>query len=348
MVGSSKATILLTTLWILAILSLMAIGIGFRTSLELKLAEYQIDSIKARQIAMAGIIKAMNEMEKDTKRDTDTVWECGITLNPDENIEGKFKDIKVGDGHFEVSYINDAQAKVYGIEDLQGKININTASVDVFKRLSSKITDTLANNIAAWRGNQTAGGAGNIDYSDKPYSCKAAFFDSIHELLLVKDFDPAIFYGGQTQDGSGSELGIKDVITVYPKTKDNLKININTANQKVLEALGLGTAAAQIVMYRTGPDGDINKTDDNRVFTMGNMDDYLKDALNDNGTLVATIHANLQKEKTELVCNSSYFRITATGVLDSKKARITKSINCIVKRDPAGNSKPEIIDWFEE
>lgn len=330
MIGDKKATVLLVTLWILAILSLLAIGIGFRTSIELKLVGYQIDSLKAYEIAKAGVLKAINELEKDKAPNIDTIWECGITLKPDETLEGRFKGIKVGEGHFDVS-----------LEDIQARININTAPVDILKRLSVKITNEIADNIRAWRGDQDIPPTAiNRDYSDKPYSCKNAPFDIVDELLFVKDITQEIFSGGE------GETGIKDFITVYgPK---EFKVNVNTADQKALEALGLGESAQYIVRYRTGEDGDIMRREDNKAFTgIEELKGFLKSA--EGGGMDDTALENLHLD-TFCSVNSNYFSIKSIGALEARKSKIQKTIICIIKREvsAAPPRKTEIIRWFEQ
>ncbi|NQU73136.1 MAG: general secretion pathway protein GspK, partial [Candidatus Omnitrophica bacterium] len=261
MVRNNKGAVLLVTLWILAILALLAVGIGFRASLELRLLGYQMNNLKVYEIAKAGVIKAITELEKDETTDTDTIWECGIALKPDETQEEKFKDIRIGDGYFEVSYVNEAGDKIYGIEDVRAKININTASGDVLQRLSPEITEDIAANIRAWRGDEE--GIEAADYSDKPYSCKNALFDVVGELLLVKDVTSEIFYG--TPEGE-TEAAINNLITTYDPSGE-FKININTAGRRVLESLGLGDSAQNIVNHRAGEDGYIMTSDDNKVFS---------------------------------------------------------------------------------
>lgn len=327
MIGDKKATVLLVTLWILAILSLLAIGIGFRTSIELKLVGYQIDSLKAYEIAKAGVLKAINELEKDEAPNIDTIWECGITLKPDETLEGRFKDIKVGEGHFDVS-----------LEDIQARININTAPMDILKALSLNITPEIAKNIMKWRG---ALPAELGDYSDKPYDCKKAPFDIPQELLLVKDVTQELFDE------------IKGFITAYgPK---EFKVNINTASQKTLEALldAAGfekTIAAEIVRYREGPDGDITKVSDNVSFNNSTdfRDYFIKTFLSigENGSISPQDDTKLNNLINLLSCNSSYFRIWSIGILDDRKSKISRTITCIVER--GSDKKIAIIGWLEQ
>lgn len=347
MVRNNKGAVLLVTLWILSILSLLAVGIGFRASLELRLLAYQMNNLKVYEIAKAGVIKAIAELEKDETTDTDTIWECGIALKPDETQEDKFKDIKIGDGYFEVSYVNEEGDKIYGIEDVRAKININTAPDHVLQGLSPEITEDIAANIRAWRGNEEGIETTNRDYSDKPYSCKNAPFDVVDELLLVKDFGSEIFYGAP---GGEHDAAIKNLVTAHDPSGE-FKININTAGQKVLESLGLGESAQNVVNYRAGDDGYIMTSDDNKVFSdIGGVKEFLKDA--EGGAFDDTALENLHLEDV-LVFNSDYFKIKSIGTLEGRKSKIKKTITCVVRRQAGGEgeesgSETDIISWFEE
>ncbi len=355
MLKSNKAAVLVVTLWILAILSLLAIGIGFRSAIEVKLLSYQIDSLKAYEIAKAGIIKAIVELEKDDTPDKDVLWACGISLKPTETQEDKFRDIKVGEGHFEISYEGENGNKIYGIEDLQGKIDINTAPKEVLKGLHSKITEGIANNIMAYRGEGSSG-----DYSGREYTAKNASFDLKGELLLVPDFTAEIFTG-EAQDATQAavtEAGIKDFITVYPKRQDSkdFKVNINTARQKTLEtllaAVGLDKSmGGKIVQYRAGKDANIETSDDNNWCQGGSETDFktfIITAASVSYMADAPETAALIKLCTWLTTKSDYFRIRSTASLEGRKSKIHKTITCIVKR--SGSAVPytiEIINWFE-
>ena len=62
---TNKGSILITTLWIMAILALLAMGIGFRASLEVRLSKYNMDKLQARYLAKAGIEKAKEYLSQD-------------------------------------------------------------------------------------------------------------------------------------------------------------------------------------------------------------------------------------------------------------------------------------------
>ncbi len=336
MVRGDKGTVLLVTLWMLAILSLLAIGIGFRTTIDLRLVGFRMDSLKAYEIAKAGIIQAINEIEND-KSATDTLWECGISLEQDETFDEKFRNVKVDEGHFDITLI----------EDQERRININRAPKLVLMNLLSDAANAggLADSIRAWRGrlpNEDAPPSDDSYYSGKGYTCKNAPFDVISELLLVKDIAPEI-YSGQNQTG-----GLGNFVTVYGPEK--FEININTIDETslaaVLAALYLDRgAAASIVEYRAGNDKDINNTADNMVFKdFLEVESFFGEA--EGGGKDPKL-ANLQPL---VVFGSQYFKICSVGSLEGRKSGIKKTITCIVKRETAQNPphKTEIIGWFEE
>ncbi|MBI4336029.1 MAG: general secretion pathway protein GspK [Candidatus Omnitrophica bacterium] len=334
--GHEAGTILLVTLWLLAMLSFLAIAIGFRTTIDLKLVGYQIDELKAYEVAKAGIITAINEIARDSEINTDTLWECGVKLEKDEKIEVKFNNVSAGEGHFSVS-----------VEDMERRININTAPRDVLTKVSAEITGEIADNIRAWRGDTGEGiplGALSKDYSDRDYPCKGAAFDAPCELLLVKGVTAEMYNGG------AEGLALRDIVTVWGPGE--FKININTADQPaikaVLAAYNLDTdAAANIVEKRIGDDKDIDLRDDNYVFTsLGQLKGFLRTA--EGGDLDDT---TLEKLNKPVSFNSNYFTIRSTGALDAKSSsRVLKKITCVVRRELMTQPphKIEIIGWSEE
>jgi len=333
MIKDDKGVILLVTLWILAILSLLAIGIGFRRSIELKLAGYQMDSLKAYEIAKAGVVKAVDALERDKKTTVDTLRECGITLEENEAFDEKFRNVKVGAGRFNIACLEDAERK----------IDINTAPEQVLRALFSKTPDA-AKNVLAWRGSASV----NIgDYSDKPYASKGASFDTINELLLVKDFTPETFSGDENASG------IKDIITVYPKPKskeDNaFTVNVNTASEEVLgilmDAAGFDrTVSKAIADSRTQDNKVFNKPDEVITFVKS----FLPTA--EGGGIIPDDQSKLDALQKWVSCSSNYFIIRSTGTLEYRKSNINRTITCIVKREisNAPPHKTEIIGWFEE
>ncbi len=87
MIKQNKAQVIIITLWIMIILSLLAISVANRVSLGLRLSRYARDGIKVDALAMAGINRAVIEIEGDNAGyyPSGTYW---------GESEKKFKEIK--------------------------------------------------------------------------------------------------------------------------------------------------------------------------------------------------------------------------------------------------------------
>lgn len=299
-----KGTILITSLWILTILSILAAGIGFRVSIEARLSKYNIDRLKGEYLAKAGVIKSQELLARDNNQ-YDSIRECGFIRPVDKEPQDIFSG-KLSDGVFTVSYEEEGRA-YYGMIDEERKININKAGLEVLQNLLSQENADTAVSIMNWRGPQLATGAQDDNYYNSltpPYECKHAQFSCIEELMLVKGITPAIF------------ASVKDYITV----NGDGRVNLNTATARVMLAFGLSSPAVEeIINYRNGVDR-IAGTKDDMVF-------YIMPRQGELQYLTVQDVAILGNNFTTV---SNYFRIDSKGVVD--RSRIISKIACVVKR----------------
>lgn len=302
---NKKGTILITSLWILAILAILAVGIGFRVSIEVRLSKYNMDRLKALYLAKAGFYKSQAILFKGNTQ-YDTIRNCGMTIPPDKEPQNIFGE-KLNDGAFTVSY--DEEGKTYyGMSDEERKININTADLDTLRNLFEG-NEEIAASVINWRGTaQMVKGAWDNYYESLPvpYKCKHGFFSCIEELMLVKDITPEIFEG------------IKNYVTIYGNPDG--RININTASKRVMLACALSDGLADIVILkvRNGPD-NISGTKDDGFFS-GDIAGQL-------GLPEGADRAALGKYFTT---KSNYFRIESKGAVD--RSKITSKIVCVVNK----------------
>jgi hypothetical protein len=103
-----SGVILIIVLWVLVILSALAISLGRKTSIELALAKNAIGKVRAKFISWAGVVYAINQIYRDTQDSSsfkkDTFAYCGIKENPDVSLEDLFSHREVGSGFFEIVY----------------------------------------------------------------------------------------------------------------------------------------------------------------------------------------------------------------------------------------------------
>ena len=354
-----KGSVLLTTLWIVAILTLLAMGIGFRASLEVRLGKYAIDRLEARYLAKAGIVKARQYLN-DSKTQNDTLYACGIKFKNEETPETVFGDEynELGNGSFSVHYmalrmvesgvegeeeyeVRVAPARVYGVEDEERKININmskltagnkTEYIKILERLlpDPEGEETLTrrdviNAIMDWQDTDgPAGDAENNYYEglDHPYKCKNSDFDLIEELLLVKGVTPAFFEK------------IKGNITVYGEGK----VNANTAPAEVLTAIiGYPDLVEEVVKYRKGTDGE-EETEDDRFWTGA---DGFAGFLKSKGLKAESAGAI----KQYFTAKSDNFRIASHGTV----GKVTSGVTCVVKRESGSPAEKKVTyEYYHE
>lgn len=323
-----KGAVLIITLWILAILAILSVGVAGRMGLELKLTGFYRDNVKALYLAKAGVERAaavvsVRDKTVDSLKDT---W----SNNP-EDESPLFKQMGVADtGKFTVSYQFSEDRIFYGVQDEERRVNINTAPKEVMQRLieylNPDIGDAgeLAASIEDWRDADATrkDGTPEYDYPAEGYPRKDSYFDAVEEVLLVKGMTPEVFNN------------IKDYITLYPKSSG--KLNINTAPLPVLCALGLSADnSSSLITARAGGDGMEGTSDDVPFKNLGEFNTFL------NG-----LSATLPPENVNLPdVKSSYFRIISYGETNNKRGR--KIVTCVVGPHPT-EQREQILFWGEE
>ncbi|HOW35221.1 MAG TPA: type II secretion system protein GspK [Candidatus Omnitrophota bacterium] len=271
----------------MVILSFLAVGLGRRTSIDLALTKFAVGQSRASNLAWAGLMYAIDQIKKDSEDSAaaglDTAYLCGITLEEGQVPEDIFKEVRLGDGRFDVSFVTQdpltgLKKTHYGLRDEEGRININALSRQNYNVLSSLISvlgfeDVLAETIAMaavdWRDSDAAAtnAPSATEESEYSYRCKNFFFESPEELLLLKGMTPEIY------------SKVKNYVTVFPQDDSRLMINMNTAPEIVIRALARSKAgfqtntelsdadsmAAKIISYRRGEDGQEYTSDDRKI-----------------------------------------------------------------------------------
>lgn len=286
---NNSGIILIIVLWIMVILTLLAVSLGHRAGVALTLANYSVGKVRSKYMAMAGIVYALEQIRKDSgdaeASQRDTRSQCGFILAEGETPEDLFRHVKVGDGYFDIRYfVADAQehpSPVYGPDGEEGKINLNGLLAGNYKVLSQLIVlmgfeesvgDTIAAAAVDWHDADDVplsplGAEKDYYASLQPaYPCKNKPFESVAEILLVKGMTPEIF------------AKIKNDITVFP-SMGFLQINFDLASEAVLRARARSVAGPQtnataddadsltekLVAFRDGPDGKPGTSDDRPI-----------------------------------------------------------------------------------
>ncbi len=285
---NDRGVIAVLVLWILAVLSILSVGLGRQASIEMSLLKQEIRNFKGKYLGWAGVVYALDRMAQDYKDDTtkqfDTLYQCGIRLG-DKTPQELLGDIPVGEGLMDIGYTADLDGTGaqfhYGLRDEESKININALTLETRDVLGQLIVmagfdetqaGTIVFSVLDWKDqdnvlSQSELGAEDGYYMglERPYHCKNRPFESVEELLLVRGVTPEVF------------AAIKDFITIYPR-QGNFVINFDTASPTVLRALGYSitlysqtssqvadSVVDSIIAYRRGADGRSMTADDRQL-----------------------------------------------------------------------------------
>lgn len=225
---------LVTVLWLLLLLSLLAMGALRDARTESNLTRNSLEAAEARSLADAGIQRAILELLKD---DDERVWRHDGSSNP----------WIFGDGQLRIA-----------ISDEGGKIDLNRASPLLLKGLlraagvERRTADALADAVIDYRDDDSLrrlNGAEDQDYRDAelPYEAKDAPFERVEELRQVVGMTESLF------------ARIEPAVTVHSR---NAKINIAAAPKLALLALP-GVAPSDVDAYLAGrqtSQGDLDRS----------------------------------------------------------------------------------------
>jgi type II secretory pathway component PulK len=351
-----RGAILIVALWVLTILTVFAIALGYWASLEVKLVRYQRDKLKAGELAKAAIERAILEKQNDTVEEVDALSERWA------NNRSAFKDFVLGEGTFTVSY-SLGDAVFYGIEDEESKINLNKIDeltlVNLLEDCEVEDAQRLAHSILVWCARINDPDE-ESEYEDLSYSCKKDELKSVAELLLVRGMTSETLYG-EDKDGDGKiskdEKGIVQYLTVF----GDGEVNINTASEKVLSAI-FGNAypelAEKVVIYRKGVDGKIGTNDDywfaSGIDTVdlgdGKTKD-VKDLKNDYATFTEDpLFQFTEAEWTKMrnLESAGVLSVNSNTYTINSQAEVKKLKESIVATIKMNESPPKYLSWYRD
>jgi len=265
----TRGSVLVLVVWAVALLSLLAVALASRSTFLLGVTDRMTERLQASYIAMAGVQHALKVVARDATLHYDGLseeWADSMTLFADQPFgAGTFTVYADGAGAGGAPAADGAEAppEVFGLIDEERKLNLNTASPEMLQRLfraagglEEEAATDMSDVVVDWRDedqDDRPGGAEDFYYMGltTSYDCKDAPFESVEELWLLKGMTPKLFERAAP------------LVTVYGSGA----VNINTASEEVLQALGLGAESARgMFWYCSGEDGAPG-TDDDRMLT---------------------------------------------------------------------------------
>jgi type II secretory pathway component PulK len=288
-------------LWVLFFLSALALAVRSYVEGQVELARRISGRDRAYYAARAGVERAISIVDADTNGWDATTERWGRSA-------GDFRDIPCGEGTFTISHVTEqadgSTVTNFGLDDEQGRIDINQAGVDMLRALlevAGEMDPQAAAKTAQAIGEQRtpeADRAGGDRIFPAGLGLRAGPFDSIYALLLLDGMVPPVFER------------IRDHVTVC----GGFRVNINTADRLVL--LSAATRAATDAATRGVGEGLVTKIlrfrEAGNVFT-GFLGAQLIDSLASSTQLTGQERELLGRMAPVLTVRTDTFRGTVGG-----------------------------------
>jgi type II secretory pathway component PulK len=334
-----NGSVLILVLIVLSSMTILSVGLAYRTLIEMKLAHNNAQRTQAYYLALGGIERIKALLSSQELSPAMIAQMCQFT-NTAQN-EGLFEQFK----EFEPP---EGSLLTYSLRDEQGYFNLNRSDPASWIPIEC-VSKECCSTILDWidEDNDAGPGGAETDFYERlenPYAAKNAPFVTLKELLFLKGITRDIYLGedlnrnslldDNERDGPYQipfdnednvlDPGLLDIFTTYGEGN----ININTASGEILSALpGLDEQAAEsLLAHRAGPDRQYG-TEDDGFFTSA------EDLVSVEGL------TDLQIELLGQYCcfDSEYFRIfSSAGLNNTIKCCLMATIKC-------AESQPQIL-----
>lgn len=256
---NAQGSVLIYIVWMIVLLSLFGLSVGSQALFALDLSERLSGQLQATYIAKgaAAYLAAILERDATPSYDGDReVWADDPTLFQDRPLAG---------GRFSLIAEDTPQGGGRaGLIDEERRINLNTATADVLQDLVLAVSTVserealdVAESIEDWRDEDDTArphGAENLYYRSHGYDSKDGPFENVEELRLVHGVSEELY------------RRLEPYVTVHGTGA----LNLNTASDTVLRALGLSEEGlAALVFYLIGEDMHPGTGDDREFTSIG-------------------------------------------------------------------------------
>jgi general secretion pathway protein K len=322
---------LIIVLWVLTLLSVLALEFCFTMRTELNVTRNQKEKEQLYYYAQGGIQRGIAEL----------IYRSNPLLHqkrtaPKIEDTGEFeKEWKCDGTPYAVSFqYGDAEVKV---KSESGRINLNRAPDQLLRRVLKYFVevgeqrDIILDSILDWRDADDlhrVNGAENDYYRSlaEPYDCKNADFDTVEELLLVRGITPELFHGKKTKSEDGQEIpaiGLKDVFTVF---STSVALDINLAPLEVLTVFfGVPSETAKKIVEAR------------EEKTFANINELL--------SRMPELGPSIQEVQPFIVYTSAtpYYSITSLAKMKNGEAK--RGVECVVRIERQEKSGYRVAMW---
>lgn len=326
-----KGAVLILVLFVMVVLSLVAVSFSYRAALARRLATQRAMMLRLEHHARSAAAIALTRLPLDPSGFVHPAqaW-CSHVPLAEEPWLPEWSPDQAGET---AEYVTD-----YQVIDEEGKLHVAVASSEAMKKLG--MSNSQAACLFDWMDEddvtRSEGAEDGFYLARAPsHYCKNAALESLEELLRIRGFGSDDYYGrlregDPSPEGSTATRGWVRLLT----TRGDGYININTSPLEVLKTLPLSQGAAeQIVAYRRFTPG-AGQTLDDHAFR--NADDIRQ--------LQGLTEADRDVLQAVAKFRSEHFRI----LVESRHvpSGLTYRLDVLAKtRSP---DQPEILEWKGE
>lgn len=340
--GAPGGMALIVVLWVLTLLSVLALEFCFTMKTELNITRNYKEKGQLYYYAQGGISRAIAELIYINDQVIHTRRTKPVTAgleNVEKNVEKPEieKEWRCDGTPYAVSFQSgEAEVKV---KSESGRINLNGRRVEPLLKKVAKYfldageqRDIFVDSILDWKDADDLhriNGAENDYYRSlpEPYDCKNADFDTTEELLMVRGVTPEIYYGKKAKSEDGQEtpaVGLKDIFTVF-STVDQVDINL---------------AAPEVLMVLFGIPYEVaKKIVEAREETAFKSEADFKNRIPEIGASYAEVASFISYR----VQSTPYYSITSLGKMKNSDSK--KGLECVVRIDKQEKSGYRVVMW---
>jgi type II secretory pathway component PulK len=299
--NAERGSLLVVTLWLIAVLAMVSISLAGYLSTETRLMRYDLARAQAKAWARAGVYLAMQRLAQDDKPgeercdwlgdDWASAWVIPLPAEPRSPVTWR--------GHAAIQ-----------ITDEERRIDLNIAKEETLATLIQNAEAARA--VVDYRDPDDEGVDATVQ---PPYAPKNAPIRALEELWEI----PRI-----SQDAA-----VQSIVRQHGGLYAHGAVNINTVGAEVLEALdGDRSLVEQLIRSRPGPDGVLGSQDDCKATTISTAAAELASCAGLDEAGEESLIALLTRAAFDV--RSSVFRILVVGETEQPSAR--HRIEAVVRR----------------
>ncbi len=331
MTSRRSGSLLIITLWLVAILSVLAVAIAKSLSREIRLSKYRLAREQARALARGGVYLARQRLADDKAEDDyDWLRDDWAQAPSAPGGSGGSAPWAVPLATAQAGGTGTAQRIEIQIADEERKLPLNATPVATLTALLGKLGTQQAPEVAQ----------AIVDYVDSdsppdpaehrpqqepPYYAKNGPVARLEELRDIPALDEETIAGLQGW--------------VSPHERKPASVNINTASLETLELFGTSSSTWPTVVAAIGEfrqqDGGVFKTVGEIANTLGSR------------VVLEDEDETLLRNTTLFGVASETFTVISEGIVDAPPVRIR--VEAVIRRTDCGQGAPTpcIVAWKE-